>query len=191
MKKILFIAVLGMAGLVSAKETSNYKVQPKESYITNNVNFNNLNEFENTEVFLNFLKENRITFPELKNSQQKTVTFSKLNTVLYSYKIDDNRSILVAITKNNSISFSYVSSDNIKISYNNGEIVELKNNLFSTYDLVNPSIKCIRETAKKIKQIVEADDVAGSLCDLSPQCNSYIYAVAAAHCAANNNQPPK
>lgn len=191
MKKFLFIAALGMAGLLSAKESLNYKAQPKEKYITNNVNFKNVSGFENTEVFLNFLKENKVTFAELKKSQQKTITLSKLNTVLYSYKIDDNRTILVAIAENSSISFSYVSSDNIKISYNNGEIVELKNNLFSTYDLVNPSIKCVRETAKKIKEIVEADDVAGSLCDLSPQCTSYIYAVAAAHCAANNNQPPK
>lgn len=150
-----------------------------------------IKEVEKSETFLNFLKINKIEYSQLENSKKRTIEFSKLNTTLYSYKIDEITSILIAIDSNNSVAFSFVNSEGIKLYDINGNIISLENSLAVTNDVVTPSAKCIRATALKMKESIEADDVAGSLCDLSPQCNAYIYTIAAAYCAANNNIPPK
>lgn len=150
-----------------------------------------IKEVEKSEEFLKFLKSNSIEYSQLEKSKKVTVEFSKLNTVLYSYRIDEITSILIAIGNNDKVAFSFVNKEGINIYNINGSNLLLKNSLLSSNDIVNPSAKCIRATALKMKESIEADDVAGSLCDLSPQCNAYIYTIAAAYCASNNNVPPK
>ena len=58
--------------------------------------------------------------------------------------------------------------------------------------VVEPSLKCIRATVTYMRSACLSTDGCAVLCDLmSTACTSQMYIVAAAHCAANNNQPPK
>lgn len=191
MRKLFFVATLGIASLVnvSAKNLCNVKNLKSNNDFSNSISLEK-NNFEKSESFIKFLKDNKISNSELQESKKTIVNSQKLNATVYSYKINENAVVLVAVTGNNSFGYSFVTKDDIIISNKDFSSVSFSKD-FAPYNEAVPTLKCIRETVKKMKQIVEADDLAGGLCDLSPNCNAYLYAVAAAHCAATNNQPPK
>ena len=90
-----------------------------------------IKEVEKSVEFLKFLKFNSIEYQQLEKSKKVTVEFSKLNTVLYSYRIDEITSILIAIGNNDTVAFSFVNNEGTNIYNINGSNLLLKNSLLS------------------------------------------------------------
>ncbi|MEC3875584.1 hypothetical protein [Chryseobacterium salviniae] len=52
-------------------------------------------------------------------------------------------------------------------------------------------LECIKKTYDYIKSTCDKDTTCSIACDIAPNCAIVMYGVAAAHCAARNNTPPK
>lgn len=52
-------------------------------------------------------------------------------------------------------------------------------------------LECIKKTYDFIKSTCDKDTTCSISCDIAPNCAVVMYGVAAAHCAASGNTPPK
>ena len=71
------------------------------------------------------------------------------------------------------------------------EKFNVKLNFVNNAALLPDQLECIKKTYDYIKKTCEKDTTCSISCDLSPQCATVMYGVAAAHCAATGNKPVK
>lgn len=165
----------------------------------------NIHEIEKSEGYATFLLKNNINKAEMENSIKNTSEVLNFKSTVYEYNLKDKfyKVLIIVNNESDAVTFAIMqkvsteaklyNSNGTDVIYNYSNKINLisNNSTNSNAGPVEPSLSCTRATVKVMKAIVSVDDTSGTLCDLSIQCNAYLYIVAAAYCSANNNTPPK
>ena len=195
----LFLTIL-MSGVLMAKN-----FDPKIDNIINsekftilsktfNININNLdiNNYERTEIS----KSSHVyRFKVSKNNVKNylTVIESKSDNLIFIYEktnldLHENGFIEQYDEKGNFIAdFKVAKLGNGKFSVKINDLFKSDRlGLDSTLLLREDWPACVRRNYKTINDACQASDSCAILCDVSPNCVAYMYAVAAARCTADS-----